>query len=362
MISCICGDFNQHDVVIISDYKKGVLSAEMLRLIINLAREHQKPIVIDPKPRNCDEYRGATVLTPNLHEFEKIALLSNCPVSDFDTDEDILNAAFWLMKTFDIANILVTRGKDGMSIVSRDGGFTHIPAKSHEVYDVSGAGDTVVATLSLALASGMTHEEAAHLSNTAAGIAVERHGTSVVSQLDLQLADIMTRRVGGVHKIMDIKGAKDRVAQWKRQGRAVGFANGCFDMVHGGHMALLNEARTRCDRLIVAINSDHSVRQLKGNGRPIQQQAERAMILASMSSVDLVVIFNEATPLESIKELLPDFLFKGSDYDALHVVGADIVKKNGGDVIILPRSQMNSTSQLLEKAHKAWTPEIVVNN
>ena len=362
LFTVLTGEFSNHDVLIISDYQKGVLSKDMMRLIINMARTANIPVIVDPKPRHPSEYHGATVITPNLNEFKKIALIGGCPITDIDTDDDIMRAATWLSKTYDIAYVLVTRSEDGMTLASSTNYAAHIPATAHEVIDVSGAGDTVVATLSLALAAGMDIDDAARMANIAAGIVVERSGTSAISQLDMQPANIANRRVGGLHKIVTLEHASDIARNWRREGKMIGFTNGCFDLFHGGHINIIGNSKARCDRLVVAINSNNSVKQLKGKARPIQDQHERAMILAGREEVDLVIIYDELTPLKAISAIKPDRLFKGSDHHADTVVGASIVREHGGEVVILPRTETTSTTQLIERAQAAFKPELIICN
>jgi D-beta-D-heptose 7-phosphate kinase/D-beta-D-heptose 1-phosphate adenosyltransferase len=237
-----------------------------------------------------------------------------------------------------------------MTLVAREEGHTvHIPARAQEVFDVSGAGDTAVATLAAGVACGLSFAQAATLANLAAGIAVGRLGTAVVTAQDLKTALAVHEQAGSLHKIMPLEAAKGQVEQWKREGKSVGFTNGCFDLMHPGHLALLHETKFHCDKLVVGLNSDASVRRLKGARRPVNGEVERALLLASLAVVDMVIIFEEDTPIMLIEALKPNVLAKGADYEKHQVIGHEIVEKSGGKVVLVPVKEGYSTTNMLKK-------------
>ncbi len=329
----------------LSDYGKGVLSDTVLKGAI--AAAGKLPIVVDPKGADFRRYRGATVVTPNRKE---LALATGMPVG---TDQEVMAAARRIIETCGIANVLVTLSEYGMMLVpgrdSTEKAPTHLPAEAREVFDVSGAGDTVVAALAAALSAGATLLEAAQLANVAAGIAVGKVGTAVVYPDEILHALHAQELMGGEAKVLGLGAAIDRVAQWRRKGMKIGFTNGCFDLLHPGHVSLLAQSRAACDRLVVGLNSDESVGRLKGKGRPVQPEAARAVVLASLQSVDLVVVFPEDTPIELIKAIKPELLIKGADYTVDTVVGADIVQAYGGRVMLADILPGHSTSATIKK-------------
>ena len=323
----VSSQIERADAVILSDYGKGVLSGELAAFVIENARGAQKPIIVDPKGDDYARYANATVITPNRDELEEAI---GMPARE---TEDIILAANTLQSRIDAKSILVTRSGDGMIFV--EGQTVHnIPAMMREVADVTGAGDTVVAVLALALAVGTNSHDAAYLSNVAAGLAVTRHGTATVSTQDLSNAILHSGLAEAEQKVVDRATAETRVKDWRSNKLKVGFTNGCFDLLHPGHVALLRQAKSSCDRLIVALNSDVSVSRLKGEGRPVQNEAARAAVMASLEMVDLVVIFGEDTPISLIHALRPDVLIKGADYKRSEVVGADFVEEYGGHVVL----------------------------
>ena len=333
----VVGQIADADVVILSDYGKGVLTGPLAAAVIALARKAGKPVVVDPKGVNYARYAGATIITPNRAE---LAEALGQPIVG---DDEIAAAAETLRKQLNVDAVLITRSGEGMTLVTREGPH-HLPAETREVADVTGAGDTVVATLTLAMACGAALSVAARLANIAAGIVVGRHGTAVATQQDLAAARRQSGHASADHKVMDHSGAVECVAEWRRQGLQVGFTNGCFDLLHPGHVTLLSQARAACDRLVVGLNSDASVRRLKGNDRPIQNEAARAAVMASLSSVDLVVIFGEDTPLALIEALRPGVLVKGADYTRAQVVGGDLVESYGGRVVLVDLVASHSTT------------------
>jgi D-beta-D-heptose 7-phosphate kinase/D-beta-D-heptose 1-phosphate adenosyltransferase len=331
------------DIVVLSDYDKGVLSDAMTRELIAAARQAGKRVLVDPKGRNFSKYAGASILTPN-----KIELQGACGL-DCSSDDRAVTGARQILDQGVCDCLIVTRGKDGMTIVQKDGNVKHLRTVAREVYDVSGAGDTAVATLALGLAAGGTVDDAAYLANVAAGISVGKPGTAVVSTGEL-LA-LLNQSGGGTDagKIFGLSRGTELVRAWRREGLKVAFTNGCFDLLHPGHIALLEQARNTADRLVVGLNDDLSIRRLKGTTRPVQGEVARATVLASLKSVDAVVIFSEDTPLELIEAIEPDVLVKGADYALKDVVGADVVTARGGSVVLANILEGHSTTGTLGK-------------
>ncbi|MBN8531715.1 MAG: D-glycero-beta-D-manno-heptose-7-phosphate kinase [Alphaproteobacteria bacterium] len=327
---------------VLSDYAKGVVSRELAQGLIQESKRQGKPIVVDPKSRDFSFYAGAYIMTPNLRE---LALASGVE----DIGGNWLEAAKALMKKHHIGHMLVTRGAEGATLVRENGASLDLPARAREVFDVSGAGDTVAAVLAVSLAAGIPLEDACHLANEAAGIVVGKVGTAVVRRTDLKTALHTGDMLSGEAKILSQKEAAERVAQWRRQGKKIGFTNGCFDLLHPGHVSLLRQAKSLCDRLVVGLNTDASVKRLKGESRPVQQEMARALVLASLEAVDAVVLFREDTPLELIQLLEPDVLVKGADYRVDQVVGADFVQRRGGKVELVPLTEGQSTTGMIAR-------------
>lgn len=336
-----------HDVLVLSDYAKGVLTDDMLRDAIGLARARNIPVIVDPKSSDLARYSGASIITPNAHELE---LATGIRVVD---DASAAAAAAQALTQTACDAILVTRSEKGMTLLARDGMPTHIASNAREIFDVAGAGDTVIAALALALGCGADLETAARVANVAAGIAVGRRGTAAISQSDLiaELSVLGRSGIGSpVTKILDRRAVARRVAAWKRDGLKVGFTNGCFDLLHVGHLRLLEYSKRHCDRLVVALNSDASTRRLKGEARPINTEVDRAEILAALSMVDAVHVFGEDTPRELISLLVPDVLVKGADYRLEDIVGADIVLAAGGSVERFDLVPDKSSTRIIRKA------------
>ncbi len=330
-------------VVIVSDYGKGVVTPELTSALIKAGRGAHKPIIVDPKGRDFSRYRGATIMTPNRGELAAATAMA------VGTDAEIIAAARRLITQCMLDWVLVTRGADGMTLVDRDGAATHLPTEAREVFDVSGAGDTVVAMLAASIGAGASVEDAARLANTAAGIVVGKIGTAVASAAEVVGALHAQELLTGEEKVVAHADALARVAQWRDQGLRVGFTNGVFDLLHPGHLSLLTQAKAACDRLVVGLNSDASVSRLKGPARPIQNEAARAAVLASLAATDLVVIFGDDTPLRLIADIRPDVLVKGADYTLDQVVGAEVVAKHGGRVVLAELIPGHSTTRTIAK-------------
>lgn len=322
------------DIVVLSDYAKGVLSPAVLEEIIAVARARDIKVVVDPKQRDFAVYRGATVITPNRAELRQATGI------DPADDAAAVAAGMAARTATDAAAVLVTRGADGMTLVEGEAAH-HLRSQAREVFDVSGAGDTVVACLALAMANGVPLRQAAQMANAAASVVVGKLGTATVSRDELRVALLGT---SDASVPTSLEGAVRVRRAWAAKGERVGFTNGCFDLLHPGHVHLLKRARETCDRLIVGLNSDASVTSLKGLGRPVRDAASRAAVLAALRSVDLVVVFEEQTPLRLIEALLPDVLIKGSDYRKHEVVGADVVEAAGGEVVLIDLLAGHSTT------------------
>ena len=332
--------------VILSDYAKGVLTPHIIAETIRLAREAGVLVIVDPKGRDFGRYRGATYLTPNRKELSDAI---GKPITSVAEAED---AARNLIRDMQIDNFLVKLGADGVCLVCKDKPALHLHTKAREVFDVSGAGDTVAATLALALASGFSPAEAAELANIAGSIVVGKVGTAFVSRDEIARELMHGDAQMGEDKVVGAATIADIAERWRKLGLKVGFTNGCFDLLHPGHISLLRQARAACDKLVVGLNSDASVKRLKGETRPVQNESARSAVLASLSDVDQVVIFGEDTPLELIKILRPDILVKGADYPVDKVVGAEQVQGWGGKVVLAQLIEGQSTTSTIAKMAK----------
>jgi D-beta-D-heptose 7-phosphate kinase / D-beta-D-heptose 1-phosphate adenosyltransferase len=324
------------DVLILSDYGKGALSA--VQQMIALAREAGIPVLVDPKGTDFEKYRGATLLTPNMSEFEAV-------VGKVRDEQDLVKKGLELVQRFELAALLVTRSEHGMTLIQAGEDELHLPAQAHEVFDVTGAGDTVIGTLATALAAGKSLAESCALANTAAGIVVGKLGTSTVSPIELANAVYGEHESGfGVVSEQQLKFAVDGA---RRRGERIVMTNGCFDILHAGHVSYLQSARKLGDRLIVAVNDDASVSRLKGPGRPVNPVDRRMAVLAGLGAVDWVVPFSEDTPRRVIAEMLPDLLVKGGDYQPQEIAGYEEVTANGGEVLVLNFEDGCSTSAII---------------
>jgi D-beta-D-heptose 7-phosphate kinase/D-beta-D-heptose 1-phosphate adenosyltransferase len=337
--------------VVLSDYAKGMLTERVIRAIIDQARRLRKPVIVDPKHHDYRVYRGATLITPNVKE---LAAAIHRPVA---TEAEIAAAAAELARAAGSEAVLVTRSEHGMSLHVEGQAPLHVPAYPVKVRDVSGAGDTVAAVMAVLLAMRTPYEFAMRAANAAAAVVVGKRGTSTVSLGELRHRILPAASLAPEDKIVfDWSVLDERLAQWRRHGLRIGFTNGCFDLLHRGHIRLMAEARAACDRLVVGLNSDSSVARLKGKGRPINPAEGRAEVLAALEAVDLVVVFEEDTPLELIKRVRPIVLIKGADYQLENVVGREQVEAAGGDVILVDLVPGHSTTTLVERAQPAKKP------
>jgi D-beta-D-heptose 7-phosphate kinase/D-beta-D-heptose 1-phosphate adenosyltransferase len=345
LISRAVADMEQSSALVLSDYGKGLLSRGGLAQLIGAARKKGRPVIVDPKGSDYGRYTGATVITPNRRELSEA---SGMPV---DSVEAIVAAARHIIDTSGIESVLVTRSQDGMTYVSGDPKAEplHFEAVAREVFDVSGAGDTVVAVLAAALGRGLPIADGIELANAAAGIVVGKMGTAVAYASELAAAFRAHDLLQGEVKVASADIIANRAKEWRAQGLRVGFTNGCFDLLHPGHVSLMRQAKAACDRLVVGLNSDASVARLKGPTRPVQSEASRAAVLASLATVDAVVIFGEDTPLELIKTVRPDVLVKGADYTVETVVGAEFVQSYGGKVVLAQLEDGHSTTATIAR-------------
>ena len=336
------------DVLVLSDYAKGLCNDRIIRTVIDRAAQVGKASIIDPKRRDFSIYRDATMIKPNRRE------LTDATHMPCETDEQAETAALVAITQTNSA-ILLTRSERGMSYFERDKKPLHLKTAAQDVFDVSGAGDTVLALAALGTAAKLPAGELMRLANAAAGIVVGKIGTAVVSMKELDVALTADLHQSDTNKgaILSLDEAVRRREEWCKRGLKVGFTNGCYDLLHPGHVSLLKSAAAECDRLIVAINSDASVRRLKGPTRPVQDERSRAYVLGALSAVDLVVVFDEDTPAETIAALKPDLLVKGADWTMENVVGLETVSAAGGRVLLVPLVKDQSTTSLIRRAAEA---------
>ena len=325
-----------NSVVILSDYNKGTL-ADVQSMIVQ-AKKAGATILVDPKGADFEKYRGATLLTPNLSEFE--AVVGHCK-----TDQELVERALGLIKEFDLEAMLVTRSENGMTLIREGVPPFHLPTLAQEVYDVTGAGDTVISVLASSLSAGSSFEEACTLANSAAGVVVGKIGTSTVNTIELANAVYSQQEIGFGVLSQEQLALAVKLAQ--HRGEKVVMTNGCFDILHAGHVSYLNTAREQGQRLIVAVNGDQSVRDLKGEGRPVNPVERRMAVLAGLAAVDWVIEFTEETPQRLISEILPDLLVKGGDYKPEEIAGGKEVIANGGEVRVLQFKEGCSTSEII---------------
>ncbi len=342
------------DAVIISDYGKGFLTKSMAQFIIQESSKKNIPVLVDPKGDDYTLYQGADIVTPNRKELGEAAHTS-APKSD----ADVIAAAVKLIYAHAIKTIVATRSEDGLSVISAHKDPVHIKANARAVFDVSGAGDTVIATLAACLSSGMDIESAAGIANIAGGIAVSKPGTAPVTFDELLQGLSAGDFYSASEKIMySHRAAQEKVASWKAMGLKVGLTNGCFDILHAGHVNYINEARGHCDKLIVALNHDASVKILKGPSRPVNDQNARAVVLSGLGAVDMVAFFgaeragDDNTPCALIEQVKPDIYFKGGDYKVEQLPEAKIVHAYGGDVLIMAMHEGFSTTSIIERSRK----------
>jgi D-beta-D-heptose 7-phosphate kinase / D-beta-D-heptose 1-phosphate adenosyltransferase len=329
--------------VVLSDYAKGVLTPKLIRAVIDRAAKLGKPVIVDPKGIDFSIYRGATMITPNRKE---LAEATHRPVG---TLAEVESAAAALARATASPAVLVTLSEDGMALHRRGKPAVHVPAYPVKVRDVSGAGDTVVAVMAVLLAMGADHETAMRSANAAASVVIGKSGTATVSAAELRARILPAAALAPEEKIVfDWDALEARLAEWRAEDLRIGFTNGVFDLLHPGHVKVLAQARAACDRLVVGLNSDASVKRLKGPERPIQDEHARAEVLAALEAVDLVAVFGEDTPLKLIQRIKPTVLVKGGDYRRDQVVGREVVEAQGGEVVLVDLVKGHSTTRIVE--------------
>lgn len=329
------------DVIIISDYGKGTITPELTNLLLAEAKNRSIPVLVDPKGKDWSKYNGATICTPNLSEFSEVI---NKKI-DQSMEDVILNNGVKICKEHDLEFLLVTRSERGMSLISKNGDKTDFPVKKREVIDVSGAGDIVISTMALCIAAHIPLETCCKIANAAASIAVSKFGTSPVTYDEL--LDVLSENAPSM--IVSTANIKRIADTLHSTGKKIVFTNGCFDILHAGHLHSLEYAKSLGDVLIVGLNSDASVKRLKGESRPIISENDRAALLKSLRMVDYVTIFEEDTPLNLIQAIQPDVLVKGEDYKNKEIAGKETVESMGGEVKLVDLKPGLSTSNIIEK-------------
>jgi D-beta-D-heptose 7-phosphate kinase / D-beta-D-heptose 1-phosphate adenosyltransferase len=329
-------------LVILSDYAKGLLTEQLCQHVIQYCRRQQIVVLVDPKGRNYDKYRGATALTPNKNE---TAEACGTQVND----PTLISKAAALKSRLSLAFLAVTRGEEGITLIANR--TDHLSATAKQVFDVSGAGDTVIATLAAGLMHDLNALDSLSLANVAAGVVVGKVGTVPITKADLIDAIATTQGSEQAHKICELPDLLQKVAKWKNQRQKIVFTNGCFDLLHAGHVTYLEGAKKRGDRLILGLNTDRSVSALKGPSRPVVNQQDRARVLAALESIDAVILFDEDTPLKLINAIQPAVLAKGSDYSVDQVIGGKEVLSWGGEIALIDLVEGRSTTNLIKKMH-----------
>lgn len=331
VIAAIRSELRRADVLVLSDYMKGVLTDDVLTTAIAEARVLGVPVIADPKRADFASYAGVSILKPNVAE---LAASARMPC---DSEADIEAAARAVMQKCDIEAMMVSRSERGMTLLEREADALHLPARALEVFDVSGAGDTVVAATAVAIAAGAQLADAAELANIAGGIVVGKIGTAVVHREELVASWSAKGLASSSAKILPARAAVEVADGWRKRQQRIGFASGVFDLLHPGHLSLLSQGRNACDRLIVAIHSDDKASRIKGEGPPIQTETSRALVLASLAMVDMVVVFSDESPIALLDLLKPDLLIQGAGEDTDEIVGARVVRDYGGEVMLVPR-------------------------
>ena len=328
--------------IVISDYNKGFLSASFLKKIIQQANRGKIPVLIDPKGKDASKYAGATLITPNKKEAMELTGLTNF-------DNDLINTALKkINKNYKINSIVMTQGKNGISHITPKKINTYPASISKQVYDVSGAGDTVIAILASCIIAKLDLSDSFKLANLAAGIVISKLGTVPINSEEL-LDEMESNFNGQKNKIFSLKELLLKISGLRAKGQTIGFTNGCFDILHSGHVTYLEKAKSQVDYLILGLNSDSSIKTIKGKNRPIVSEADRARVLCALESIDAVIIFNESTPIKLIKEIKPDVLIKGNDYEPKSVVGAKEIKKWEGKLYLVPLLEGKSSSKIINK-------------
>ena len=354
LFTAFTNHLKNYQVVILSDYGKGIFQTpHFCQKVIQTCRNVGIPVFVDPKGKDWDRYEGADCVTPNMSELSLVC------ASDISADmEKLTTSAQKLTNTYEMAHLLATLGERGMCLVANTLETPYmIAAKAKEVFDVSGAGDTVIATLAAGVAAGLTYRHAASIANTAAGVVVGKIGTQPIDRKELEIALNLQEKdlsMDNNRKTMTLDAAKLQVQAWRASGERIVFTNGCYDLLHPGHIDLLHRSSMLGDKLVVGLNTDLSIKRLKGEKRPILNEHDRSAILSALSYVDLVILFGEDTPLNLIAALQPDILVKGADYKLEDVVGRDVVEKNGGRVVLVPLLEGYSTTGIVNRLLSAY--------
>lgn len=333
-----CGILEGHDVLVLSDYEKGALNN--IKQLIHHARSKNIPIFVDPKGNDFNRYHGATAITPNQSEFH--AVVGNC-----ETEDEIAEKGTNLLNALGLEALIITRSEKGVTLVNKKGRLTTFPARAKEVFDVTGAGDTFISVVAASYAAGSSFEEAVNIANAAASVVVGKLGAAIVSRAEIEYE--LNRSAQTSYKILNKEDFLNKASRLHDEGKKIIMTNGCFDILHPGHIEYLAKARELGDVLLVAVNADVSIKRLKGDSRPINKLKDRLTMLSSLQSVDWLVAFDQDTPADLITAALPDVLVKGGDYDADEVAGGDAVCANGGEVKVLDYVQSYSTSELIHK-------------
>ena len=339
---------NNCNVIVLSDYNKGLLTNDLIKKVIKIAQDYKKILIVDPKKKDFSVYAGATFITPNLKELKSATNTSGIRTKS-NEDSLVLKLSKQIIRKFNFKAVITTRSSNGISVVTDTGSYFHLPSEAKEVYDVSGAGDTVLAYLSSSISKGESLESSIKISNLAAGRAVAKFGTSVVSidEIDsikkIKNSKIVTNQ--DINKILKDYDSK----------KLIGFTNGCFDLLHTGHISYLKSAKQKCDILILGLNSDKSIKKLKGKNRPIVEQKDRVEILSSFPFVDKIIVFDEVTPIKLIKKIKPNIIFKGKDYKKNDVVGFHESKKWHGRVMLIDFIKNKSTTNLIKRIKTSVT-------
>ena len=320
-----------YNVILLSDYGKGVISDTTASQIIRLANKKGKKVLVDPKGKDYKKYDGAYLITPNRNEL--------CEAVGFDIQDSEIQHAQKLLENVKVDNILVTLGRDGMIIAGKEIN-KHYISQAVEVFDVSGAGDTVISSIAAGISAGLSLDKSIEIANIAAGCVVGKFGTATIT------VDELIHKSN--NKIVTLEDAVDIVKIWKAENKTIGFTNGCFDLVHVGHVEVLRKTKEKCDKLVLGLNSDSSIKKIKGDGRPIIDQNSRSILLSEFQSVDLIIIFDEETPLNLIKHIKPDVLIKGSNYKIDEIIGSDFVMSYGGNVVTVELIEELSTTLIIK--------------
>ena len=331
------------DVVVVSDYGKGVLTHKVCSHVIKTAKALDIPVMVDPKGKKYDKYAGATLITPNRKELQIAS-------EAYELNELIIKAQEFCLN-LNINNIALTRSEEGISLISSSS-HVHFPTVAEEVVDVCGAGDAVISAAAIGIGLGLEIDEAVFLGNLAGAAAVKKHGTQAVSRLDLIKTCIEKNKTISTNKVFSLSEIENIAALWKEDKQKIVFTNGCFDLFHVGHLSLLKKCKELGTKLIVGLNTDNSIKKLKGENRPVITENERAQILSGLECVDAVVFFEDDTPLRVIQSVFPNVLVKGKDYQSSEIVGADFVIQNQGKVVTVDLIEGISTTKILEKISK----------